>query len=230
VYYVVALLGFIIVVHAVLVRIEKRLVWPYGEPEVEPRQDDASGYGTRWVGDARDAGFLFLGWSADLKGTHYRIRYALMVPPERDCLVIVGVGRMFGISQRGTWIYSFLTDGRVFYSTDNQSCVEVDPLRQWRSHLVRANSFYRLLQRHREMIRDLALMPRALSPGRELDEFRIAREERFQSMSRQGWIAFCDATATRWHYTTWGALRLVILTHSIGLLRAITFGRIPRTA
>ena len=117
-----------------------------------------------------------------------------------------------------------------FTHTDNQSCVEIDVARRWRSQLVRASKFAKLLQRHRDLLLDCGVTAHAFTAGREVEEFRSVREERYQSMSCQGLIAFTDASATHWRYSFWGALKLAALNYSIGLLRGVTYGRIPRSA
>jgi hypothetical protein len=229
-YIVIGIIGFFFVFQAVVARLEKRIVWPYGTPEAQPQFSDASGYGARWVGDALKAGFSFLGWSPDLKGARYRISYALLVSPERDCFVIIGIGTILSMALRGTWIYTRAADGRVFYATDNQSCVEIDVSRCWRSQLARANTFPELLQRHRDLLRDRGVDAQPFSAGREAEEFRSVREEHYEAMSRRGLIAFTDRSATHWRYTFWGALKFAALSYSIGLLRGMTYGRIPRSA
>lgn len=229
-YIVIAIIAFFFVLQAVTARLEKRMVWPYGSPEAQPQFTDSSGYGARWVGDALKAGFSLLGWSPDLKGPRYRVSYALLASPERDCFVIIGVGTILSMTLRGTWIYTCATDGRVFYTADNQSCVEIDVARRWRSQLVRASSISELLQSHRDLLRDRGVTAQPFSAGREAEEFRSVREERYQAMSRQGLIAFTDGSATHWRYTFWGALKVAALNYSIGLLRGVTYGRIPRIA
>jgi hypothetical protein len=153
-----------------------------------------------------------------------------MTSPERDCFIIIGVGAIMNMPLRGTWIYSRATDGRVYYTTDNQSCVGIDVSRQWLSQLVRVNTFPELLRDHRGLLRSRNFISLPLSAGREMDEFRNIREEHYQFMSRQGLIVFTDASATRWQYTFWGALKFSIFNYTIGLLRGLTYGRIPRTA
>ncbi len=229
-YIVIAVIAFFFVLLAVTARLEKRMVWPYGKPEAQPQFPDSSGYGARWVDDSLKAGFSFLGWSPDLKGPRYRVTYALLTSPERDCFVIIGVGTILGMALRGTWIYTRAKDGRVFYTTDNQSCVEIDVARRWRSQLVRVATFPELLQRHRELLRDRGVTAEPFTPGREAEEFRSIREDRYQAMFRRGLISFTDSSATHWRYTYWGAVKLAALNYSIGLLRGATHGRIPRSA
>ena len=117
----------------VVARFEKRMVWPYGNTQEHPQFSDDSGYGTRWVADALEGGFSCFGWAPDLKGPRYKISYALLVSPQRDCFVIIGVGSILNMRLQGTWIYTPVTDGRMFCSTDNQSCVEIDVSRQWQN-------------------------------------------------------------------------------------------------
>lgn len=229
IYLLIVLPAVLVILVTLVARVEKRMVWPYGKPEAQPQFPDASGYGDRWVSDARGEGFSFLGWSPDLKGPRYQVSYALLASPERDCFVIIGVGTIVGMAIRGTWVYTRATDGRVFYSTDNQSCVEIDVSGRWRSQLVRASAFPELLQRHRDLLRDRGVTAQPFSAGREAEDFRSMREDHYRTMSNQGLIAFTDVSATHWRYTVWGAFKVAILNFSIGLLRAVSFGRIPRS-
>jgi hypothetical protein len=229
-YIVIGIIAFLFVLQAVTARLEKRMIWPYGSPETQPQFPDSTGYSARWIDDALKVGFSFLGWSPDLKGPRYRVCYALLVSPERDCFVIIGVGTILSMTLRGTWIYTRATDGRVFYTTDNQACVEIDVARQWRSQLVRTGTFADLLRRHRDLLRDCGVTPQPFTAGREVQEFKNCREERYQSMSRKGLIAFTDSSATHWRYTFWGSVKLAALNYSIGLLRGVTYGRIPKSA
>jgi hypothetical protein len=230
IYLLIGIPVFLILFLTMVARLEKRMVWPYGSPEAQPQCADTSGYGGRWVGDALKNGFSFLGWSPDLKGPRYQVSYALLASAERDCFVIIGIGRILSMALRGTWIYTRTTDGKVFYTTDNQSCVEIDVSRRWRSQLFRASTFPKLLQRHRDLLQDCGVTAQPFTAGREAEEFRSVREERYQAMSRQGLIAFTDVSATHWRYTFRGALKLAALNYWIGLLRAVTHGRIPRSA
>jgi hypothetical protein len=221
---------FLIAMLTVTARIEKRMVWPYGTPEPQPQFPDSTGYAAQWVGDAARAGFSFFGWSPDLKGPRYRVSYALLCSPERDCFVIIGVGTILSMTLRGTWIYTHATDGRVFCSTDNQSCVEIDVARRWRSQLAPVRTFTELIQRHRKLLQDERVTVQPFAAGREAEEFKSLREERYQAMSRQGLIAFTDTSATHWRYSYWGAFKLASLNYTIGLLRGVTGGRIPKCA
>lgn len=229
-YILIGIPAFLIVLLTVTARVEKRMVWPYGNPEPQPQFPDSSGYAVQWVGEAVRGGFSFFGWSPDLKGPRYRVSYALLCSPERDCFVIIGVGTILSMTLQGTWIYTRATDGRVFYTTDNQSCVEIDVARRWRSQLAQVRTFTELLQRHKDLLRDSRVTAQPFAAGREAEEFRSAREERYQTMSRQGFIAFTDASAAHWRYTYWGAFKWASLNYSLGLLRGVTGGRIPKCA
>jgi hypothetical protein len=219
-----------LLIGTVLGYFEKRLVWPYGEPEAQPQFPDVSGYGERWVTDALAAGFTFLGWSPDIKGSLYKTCYGLLLSPERETLAMVGIGSILGIPLEGTWLYSAAANGRVVYSTDNESCVEIDLSGLWKSQLIRAHSLQALFQRHKELLLTNGFVPRPFSADHALDEFKAIREERFQAMARAGLISFLDDSCTRWRYTLFGALKLSALSHSIALLRAITFKRFPKSA
>src|SRR5581483_8264293 len=167
-----ALGGFIVFmffVQIVIARWEKRMVWPYGSPEAEPQFPDPSGYGKRWVRNAFEAGFTFYGWCPDLKGPRYRVSYGLLAPPSGDCFVVVGVGTIFSLQLRGTWIYSRTIDGQVFYTTDHQSCVEIDPARRWRNQLTKTDNFPALLKSHRETVRARGIAIQPFDTGHEVE-------------------------------------------------------------
>src|ERR1051326_6924996 len=131
-YTVLAVIGFFFLLQVAVARLEKRMVWPYGDPEAEPPFADPSGYGGRWGGDAVQAGVNFLGWRRGLKGPKYQVCYGMLGSPERDCIVIVSFGTIFTMTIRSTAIYTPATDGRVYCTTDNQQAVEVDAYRRWR--------------------------------------------------------------------------------------------------
>ena len=46
----------------------------------------------------------------------------------------------------------------------------------------------------------------------------------------RGNVSFTDALATHFHFTFWGAARTATWSYLVGMLRALTGGRIPRTA
>jgi hypothetical protein len=209
---------------------ERRMVWPYGKPDPAAKFGDASSYGSRWVSDAVQEGFQFLGLAPDLKGKMYRINYALLISPKRDCLVIIGMGTLLGKRLEGTWIHSPIANGRSYYTTDNQAGVEIDIIRSWKSQLVPAFSFAGLWKKHREWIQSSALTPYFLRTGQELDDFRKMREDHFRTMRNSGLIEFTDGSATYWRYTFIGAIKSSFLNFFIGLSRTISFGRFPRTA
>lgn len=229
-YAMLAVSAFFLVLTVVAYRCEKRMVWPFGSIQAQPQFSDTGGYGARCVDDALKAGFRLLGWAPDLRAPRYKISYALLVSSDGDCFAVVGVGTLLSMRMRGTWLYTRTIDGRVFYTTDSQVCVETDVSRMWRSHLAQVDTFSKLWQRHRDLLRDYGVTSHAFSAGREAEEFRNAREEHFQAISRLGLIAFVDGSATHWRYTLQGALKAAVLNFSIGLLRRITFGRVPRSA
>lgn len=152
VFILIAILVFPVVLTAVLARIEKRLVWAYGSLEDKPQFDDVEGYGQRWVGDALKEGFHFLGWAPDLKGRIYQVCYAFLISPNRDHLIIVGMGSVLRIKVRGTWIYTIAANNKAICSTDNQACVHIDGARDWRTQLVSTNTFAGLLQSHKDLV------------------------------------------------------------------------------
>ena len=230
IFFFIGLFIFWIVLLAAVARFEKRMVWPYGTLQAQPPYNDIAGYGSRWVNEARGLEFSLLGWAPDLKGSAYQVSYGFLVSPQRDCLVIVGVGTIMKMKLIGTWVYTISADGRVLYSTDNQSCLAIDISRHWKTQLVRSTNFQQLLQGHQALVRDLQLVPRDFSNGQEMKDFKQLREEHYHTMARMGLIKFTDPVSTHWHYTIYGAIKLAALNYTIGLMRGMTGGRFPRVA
>ena len=210
--------------------IEKRMVWPYGELQMQPHFDDSTGYTTACVASAVAVGFSQLGWMRDMKGENYRISYAILVSPDRSTLAVIGAGHIFSLPLHGTWLHTPSSDGRSYYSTDKQAGVQLDVSRHWSNQLVLASNFGELWQRHQAWIQELRVLPRGLSAGRELEEFRAVREEHYRAMERAGLIQYTDASATSFRFTLYGAARTASWGYFLGLLRAITRGAFPRTA
>jgi len=227
-YVAVGLPLFFIVLTTIVGRIEKRMVWPYGPPQPHPQFPDASGFLARKMNDAFNAGFGLLGWCADQKGANYKMSYGMMISPERDCFVIIGVGTILNMNVRGVTIYSCANDGKVIYSTDHQSAVEFDMSRLWRSQLVPDSTFPKLLNNHRETVKHLGFVSKSFTVGRELEEFKAVREERFRRMAKQGFIAFLPGSPNEWRYTTLGAFKQVFLNYWIGTARSLTAGNYPK--
>ena len=46
-------------------RLEKRLVWQYGDLGTQPPYPDVSGYAEQWTNQALQCGFILLGWAPD---------------------------------------------------------------------------------------------------------------------------------------------------------------------
>jgi hypothetical protein len=96
-YVILGILVFWTLLAAVLARWEKRMVWPYGEPQKSPPHPDTTGYGVRTANAARAAGFHFFGWSPDLKGPRYKVSYGFLLSPEGNQLAIVSSGTIMNI-------------------------------------------------------------------------------------------------------------------------------------
>ena len=216
----------LIIVH----RFEKRLVWPYGELQEDMLFPDVHDYGARRSREVQEAGFQFLGWAPDLKGPKYRASYGFAVSPEHDCLVIIGVGTILNMKLTCTWIYSIAADGTALYSADHQSGISIDVSRHWKTQLVPYALFWKLLERHRDALQQQVFTPRPLSSSNPLADFRQVRVEHFQFLARHGLIHFTDQESQRWHYTTSGAIRLALLNYTLGMVRGVTMGKIPRVA
>ena len=230
-YYLIGIVAVLFVLQAVAARFEKRMVWPYGDLQAQPPFGDLTGYGARWLAEAVQAGFSFLGWAPDLKGDKYQVSYAMVISPDRDSIAVIGVGSIWRMPLQGTWLHTPSADGRrSWYSTDNQACVEIDISRHWKSQLARAARFGELWRRHRQWVERAGVTPRGFGPLHEIAEFRQFRQEHYREMSRRGLISFTDSSETHWRYTLFGAVKWAVLNYSIGLLRAISYGRLPRTA
>lgn len=228
--YLIGMIFFVFFLLTALKMWERRMVWPYGKPDPTAKFKDAASYGARWVSDAIQEGFHYLGLASDLKGKMYRIKYAMLASPERDCIVIIGMGTLLGKKLEGTWIHSPVANGRSYYTTDNQAGVEIDITGSWKSQMVPSFSFAGLWKKHRAWIQSNALAPYFLRAGQELDDFRRMREDHFRKLRNSGLIEFTDGSFTYWRYTLIGALKSSIYNFFIGLCRTVSFGRFPRTA
>jgi hypothetical protein len=227
------LLGMVVlwsVLLTILFRLEKRMVNPYGEIEDAPYFGDPTGYGARWIADALQCGFIMLGWARDVRGSLYRESYALLVSPERDIFVVIGVGTLGKFPFQGTWLHSPTMDGRSYYTTDNQAGVQIDLSRNWANQLAFERTFTALLLKHREWLQTLRVLPRPFTPGREFDEFRDLRVQHFRSMERAGLIRFTDASAAHFYYTLSGSAKTATWSYFLGMARRLSFGKFPRTA
>ena len=229
-WYALGVVTFFSITLSIVFRLEKRMVWPYGELEATPYFGDPTGYGDRWVKDAVQAGFLMLGWARDIKGPTYRASYAMLVSPERDTFAVVGVGTVLNIRVQSTSLYNPTADGRTFCTTDNQTSVQIDLSGNWPSQLCPEPNFDKLLQKHREWVRDCGVLPRPFTRGREYVEFRCLREEHFRSMERVGLIRFTDPSAARFQFTLPGAAKTATWGYFVGMARKLSLGRFPRTA
>jgi hypothetical protein len=213
---------------AVTGRLEKRLVWQYGDLGTQPPYPDVSGYAEKWMNQALQCGFILLGWAPDPRMPNYRQNYALMVSPERDCFLVVCSGNIFKLKSQSATIYTPTQDSKVYFTTANQNGAQIDLLGHWMGQLTVVNTFQELLRNHRDLLRDKGAMPRTFAGGREVEEFKRLRVERYETMARRGLITFMDGMETCWHFTLWGALRHAILNFTIGLVRAQSHGRLFR--
>lgn len=220
--------GVFIVLIAVTGRLEKRLVWQYGDLGTQPPYPDVAGYGERWTNQALQCGFFLLGWAPDPRMPNYRQNYALLVSPERDCFVVVCSGKIFTLKSQSVTIHTPTQDHKVYFTTANQNGAQIDLLGHWMGQLTAVNTFQALLRNHRDLLRDKGALVQLFSEGREVEDFKKLRVERYETMARRGLILFTDGMETCWHYTLWGALRHAFLNYTIGLARAITRGRVFR--
>ena len=217
---------FFMILTVITGRLEKRLVWQYGDFLQQPPYPDSANYALRMATEAMQSGWTLLGWAADPRAPGYRINYALLTSPEREYFATISEGSIFKLATKGATIYSRTFDGNVFYTTDNQTGVQIDLI--WRSQLAPVKTFSRLVERHLGLLRDKKLSAQPFPNGREAEEFRRMREERYETMARRGLIDYLDASRASWHFTLWGALRYTFLNFTIGIVRAKTGGQVFR--
>jgi hypothetical protein len=222
------ILAFFLVLTVITARIEKRMVCPYGELAPEPPYQDIADYGKQWVNKAVQSGFIFLGWAADSRTPHYRLNYAFLASPERDCLFVICCGNIFKLNSRSTVLHTRTADGKVYYTSEQQNGVHIDLIGHWMSQLAPVKTFPALLERHQDLLRIKNAAVQHFTPGRELDEFKQMRKERYETLARRGLIVYTDRMDTSWHYTLWGSLRYTFINFTIGIIRAKTNGRMFR--
>jgi hypothetical protein len=170
-----------------------------------------------------------MGWASDRRGGIYRLMYALLLSADRSTMAVICVGTMGKLPFKGTWLHTPTADGRSFYSTDTQSGVQLDLSGNWKSQLVPKANFQNLWKRHQDWIQEMGVVPRFFASGKEIQDFRMLREQHFRSMERAGLIRYTDTSANQFHFTTSGAIKTAHWSYGIGLVRAMTGGRIPRT-
>src|SRR5208283_2561607 len=192
---------FFIALIAVTGRLEKRLVWQYGDLGTQPPYPDVAGYAGQWTNQALQSGFILLGWAPDPRMPNYRQNYALLVSPERDCFVVVCSGNIFTLKSQSVTIYTPTQDGKIYYTTANQNGAQIDLLGHWMGQLTVVNTFQALLQHHRDLLRDKRAMVQAFYEGREAEGFKKLRVERYETMARRGLITFMDGMESCWHFT-----------------------------
>jgi hypothetical protein len=229
-YFVLGLMAFWSVFLTIIFRVEKRMVWLYGDLEPQCAFQDPSGYGVRWVNDAVASGFTMLGWARDVRGGIYRLNYAVLVSAQRDVLAVIGVGALGRLPFAATWLHTPTSNGRSFYSTDKQSGVQIDLSGDWTNQLAFAGSFRELLQQHRDWLRMNGVTPRPFTQGQEVAEFRRLREGHYRTMERAGLIGFTDGTESHFYFTLPGAAKTAVWSYFLGMARQLTLGKFPRNA
>jgi hypothetical protein len=230
IYILIGLMLFWSVFLTVVFRLEKRMVWPYGDLESAPAFGDSLGYASGHVAEASAAGFKLLGWVRDVKGPTYRVNYAMLVSPERDIFAVIGAGTILKMPLTATWLHSPTVDGRSFYSTDQQTGVQIDLSHHWTNQLVPTRSFRELLAKHRNWLKINQVPPRLFTLDRELEEFRAAREDHYRCMEQAGLIAFTDLSGRYFRFTLLGAAKTATWSYFLGMARRLSQGRFPRNA
>jgi hypothetical protein len=224
------MVAFFIVSLTIISRLEKRTVSPYGELETTPSFTDPTGYASRWVADAVQAGFILLGWARDVRGSVYKCNYALLVSADRTTCMVISIGTILNLPMQATWLHTPAMDGRSFNTTDRQAGVQIDLSRNWTNQLVFVSRFSQLLHKHRDWLQSLNVLPRGFTPNREFAEFKSLRTEHFRSMERAGLIRFTDASATQFYYTFPGAAKTATWSYLVGVIRGLSQGSFPRSA
>ena len=230
IYTFLGMVAFFLVTLPIVYRLEKRLAWPFSELQAQPHFPDTTGYASRWIADAARNGFTLLGWSRDLKGETYQVTYAMLISPDRSTLAIVGVGALLKMSLQGTWLHTPTMDGRSFYSTDKQAGVQIDLSGNWMNQLVPVPTFTQLFQRHKAWLQEQGVTAKGFAQGREVEEFRSLREQHYRFMERAGLINYIDPSQSRFQFTVVGATKTATWSYLLGLARAVTDGKFPRTA
>lgn len=228
--FLLGMMAFWAVFLTIIFRLEKRTVSPYGELQTGPFPSDPTGYAARWVADAVQAGFVLLGWAGDTRGPTYRCTYALLVSADRTTFMVISVGAILKLPMQGTWLHTPAMDGRSYNTTDKQAGVQIDLSHNWTNQLALVPSFSQLLQKHRQWLQSLNVLPRGFTANREFAEFKELRTQHFRSMERAGLIRFTDASATQFYYTFSGAARTATWSYLVGLLRGLSQGTFPRSA
>src|SRR5262249_51271053 len=145
------ILTFVFLVPILTFRLEKHMVWQYGEPEAQPHlRHPYTDYG---VAAAIQAGFSLLGWSRDLRGGIYKVNHALLVSPDRTTMAVITAGSLL-IPMAGTCLYTPTADGRLFYTINSQYFAKTDVSGHWISRLALEPSFGRLWQRHQAWLKE----------------------------------------------------------------------------
>jgi hypothetical protein len=225
------MMAFFLVTLTIIFRFEKRMVWPYSDPQPQPSfVPPKSGYAELWAAKAISSGFRLLGWSGDLKGANYRVIYAMLVSPDRSTFAVIGAGNILNMKLACTWLHTPSADGRSFFTTDNQTGVQIDLSGHWTNHLRREPSFDRLWGCHQEWLREMGVIPRGFTEGREFTEFRELRKDHFHRMANAGLIHYTDSSAEKFQFTLFGAAKTASWGYFLGLSRALTAGRFPKNA
>lgn len=204
---------------------ERRMIWPYSEPQAVDEGDIADAWVKKQISEARSFGFQVLGRSRDLKGATYKVDYYFAASSGRDTLAIIGNGTIIGIKVQGIWLNSFGPDETNFYSVNQQACVEHDVTGKRKSQLVFNASFDRLYIAHQTWLNKLNIAPKPFNLGRELDDLRRARDLRVESMVRKGLARRIEANPEYWKYSWRGALHCGIGGYFVGMFRALKAGR-----
>ena len=224
------MVAFWVVFLTIVLRLEKRTVSPYGNLESTPSFADPTGYAARWVADALQAGFVLLGWAGVVRGSVYQCSYALLVSGDRTTFMVISVGTIMKIPMQGTWLHTPAMDGRSFNTTDKQAGVQIDLSGNWTNQLAIVSRFSQLLQKHRDWLQSLNVLPRGFTPNREFAEFKELRDQHFRSMERAALIRFTDASATQFYYTFPGAAKTATWSYLVGVIRGLSQGSFPRSA
>ncbi len=186
------------------------------QPSVPPPSVDAAQANSA----AQNLGFAFLGTFRDAKGASYKVRYDFWISPERDVLVNVGCGTIFGMAVDARWLYTRLQDGRLVVTVTDQAASEYDFSGQRIEALVSTISFQQLLQMHRQRVTRQHSPPATFGPD-PLKDYQKCVTDRVESLVRSGYAKYLDIEQNGWSYSLLGALFFGPLANGQALRRQI---------
>lgn len=203
---------------------EKRLVWNYlpvdrNDPEAMRGLTDFA-FVDRVGGELKDRKFEFVASSRDAKGERYRTLYDFYLSPDRQVLVIVGGGTIFGLRLAAMWVFSRIADGRCLLTVSDQNASELDPTGITEEVLAVTTGAHDILRRHRDRLalEKGEILTYSNDPLNDQLEYRFRR---FNALVARGHAKFLDEAETRWKYTFVGAVNFSVRGIFVGMRRTV---------